>query len=153
MRIIYLVLVILFALFIVTFSQQNLMPVKLEYYNLLNIPPVPTYLLIFVSLLMGVIITGFWGIVERFRLNRTIRRLNKIVRDLRKELHANEAPPIITLRCLKISNLLPMHLWEGWPSGCVFWVTILLYFPDKLVEKCCVLLQRKTELFLPEDRI
>ena len=95
MRIIYLVLVILFALFIVTFSQQNLMPVKLEYYNLLNIPPVPTYLLIFVSLLMGVIITGFWGIVERFRLNRTIRRLNKIVRDLRKELHANEAPPII----------------------------------------------------------
>ncbi len=41
------------------------------------------------------IITGFWGIVERFRLNRTIRRLNKIVRDLRKELHANEAPPII----------------------------------------------------------
>jgi Protein of unknown function (DUF1049). len=94
-RIIYLVLVILFALFIVTFSQQNLMPVKLEYYNLLNIPPVPTYLLIFVSLLMGVIITGFWGIVERFRLNRTIRRLNKIVRDLRKELHANEAPPII----------------------------------------------------------
>jgi uncharacterized integral membrane protein len=94
-RIIYLVLVILFALFIVTFSQQNLMPVKLEYYNLFNIPPVPTYLLIFVSLLMGVIITGFWGIVERFRLNRTIRRLNKIVRDLRKELHANEAPPII----------------------------------------------------------
>ncbi|MCX5850213.1 MAG: LapA family protein [Deltaproteobacteria bacterium] len=95
MRIIYLILVIVFALFIVTFSQQNLTPVQLKYYNLLDIPPVPTYFLIFVSLLIGVIITGFWGIVERFRLNRTIRRLNKIVRDLRKELHANDAPPMI----------------------------------------------------------
>jgi uncharacterized integral membrane protein len=94
-RIIYLILVIIFALFIVTFSQQNLTPVHLQYYNYLNIPPVPTYLLIFVSLLLGVIITGFWGIVERFRLNRTIRRLNKLVRDLRRELHASKAPPMI----------------------------------------------------------
>jgi uncharacterized integral membrane protein len=95
MRIIYLILVIVFALFIVTFSQQNLTPIHLQYYNFWNIPPVPVYLLIFVSLLLGVIITGFWGIVERFRLNRTIRRLNKMVRDLRKELRANEEPPII----------------------------------------------------------
>jgi uncharacterized integral membrane protein len=95
MRIIYLIFVIVLALFIVTFSQQNLMTVRLQYYDYLKIPPVPVYLLIFVSVLFGVIITGFWGIVERFRLNRTIRRLNKVVRDLRKELHASEAPPII----------------------------------------------------------
>lgn len=95
MRIIYLIFVIVLALFIVTFSQQNLMTVRLQYYDFLKIPPVPVYLLIFVSVLFGVIITGFWGIVERFRLNRTIRRLNKVVRDLRKELHASEAPPII----------------------------------------------------------
>ena len=95
MRIIYLILVIVFALFIVTFSQQNLKLIHLQYYNLLNIPDVPVYLLIFISLLCGVIITGFYGIVERFRLNRTIRRLNKIVRDLRKELNSNEVPPII----------------------------------------------------------
>jgi uncharacterized integral membrane protein len=95
MRIIYLIFVIVLALFIVTFSQQNLMQVRLQYYDFLKIPPVPVYLLIFVSVLFGVIITGFWGIVERFRLNRTIRRLNKVVRDLRRELHASEAPPII----------------------------------------------------------
>lgn len=100
MRIVYLALVIVFSLFIVTFSQQNLTTIQLHYsildYNLLvNLKPVPVYLLIFISILIGVIITGFWGTVERFRLNRTIRRLNKIVRDLRKELHANEAPPII----------------------------------------------------------
>jgi len=100
MRIIYLILVIIFSLFIVTFSQQNLTTIQLHYnilnHNFLdNFKPVPTYLLIFISILIGVIITGFWGIVERFRLNRTIRRLNKLVRDLRKEIHANEAPPII----------------------------------------------------------
>ena len=100
MRIIYLILVIIFSLFIVTFSQQNLTSIQLHYnildHNILgNLKSVPTYLLIFISILIGVIITGFWGIVERFRLNRTIRRLNKLVRDLRKELHANEAPSII----------------------------------------------------------
>jgi uncharacterized integral membrane protein len=96
MRIIYLIFVIVFALFIVTFSQQNLMPVQLKYYSYLqHVPPIPTYLLIFVSFLVGIIVTSFWGIVERFRLNRTIRRLNKMVRELRKELHSPEAPPIM----------------------------------------------------------
>jgi len=96
MRILYMILVIVFALFIVTFSQQNLMPVQLKYYHYLqNVQPIPTYILIFVSLLVGVIITAFWGIVERFRLNRTIRNLNRLVRDLRKELHAREVPPMI----------------------------------------------------------
>ncbi len=96
MRILYMILVIVFALFIVTFSQQNLMPIQLKYYHYLhNLQPVPTYILIFVSLLIGIIITAFWGIVERFRLNRTIRNLNRLVRDLRKELQARENPPII----------------------------------------------------------
>ena len=96
MRIIYLILVIVFALFIVTFSQQNLEPIQLKYFDYLkHTPPIPVYILIFASLLVGVIITAFWGIVERFRLNRTISRLNKTVRDLRKEIRTNEPPPII----------------------------------------------------------
>jgi len=52
-------------------------------------------MIIFASLLIGVIITAFWGIVERFRLNRTINRLNKLVRDLRREIQATEKPPMI----------------------------------------------------------
>jgi uncharacterized integral membrane protein len=95
MRVIYLILVILFALFIVTFSQQNLELIHLKYYDYLHIPPVPAYMLIFISLLIGVIITAFWGVVERFRLNRSIRRLNKIIRDLRRELHSSEEPTVI----------------------------------------------------------
>ena len=94
MRIISLILLIFFAFFIVTFSLENAAPVHLQYYNFFNMI-VPIYMLLFISLLTGVVITGFIGIIERFRLNRTISRLNKTVRDLRKELRANEPPPII----------------------------------------------------------
>ena len=49
-------------------------------------------MLIFIAFLAGVIFTGFMGIVERFRLTRTINRLNKTIRDLRREMKANENP-------------------------------------------------------------
>jgi Lipopolysaccharide assembly protein A domain len=52
-------------------------------------------MLIFAALFVGVIIAGFLGVVERFRLNRTISRLNRTIRDLRKEMRINEPPPII----------------------------------------------------------
>ncbi|HQK78580.1 MAG TPA: LapA family protein, partial [Syntrophales bacterium] len=52
-------------------------------------------MLIFVCFLVGVVFTGFMGIVERFRLNRTISQLNKTIRELRREIRANEPPPII----------------------------------------------------------
>jgi uncharacterized integral membrane protein len=94
MRIIYLILTIVFIIFSVTFSQLNLAPVRLQYYKYLDVV-VPAYLLIFASLLAGVIIASLWGIVERFRLNRTISRLNRTIRDLRKELRTNEPPPIL----------------------------------------------------------
>jgi hypothetical protein len=35
------------------------------------------------------------GIVERFRLTRTINRLNKTVRELRRQVKANENPPYV----------------------------------------------------------
>ena len=94
MRIIYLILTIIFAFFIVTFSQFNSQVVTIKYYYIKDIN-VPVYMLIFAALLAGVIITGFYGVVERFRLNRTISKLNRTVRDLRKELRANELPPIV----------------------------------------------------------
>ena len=94
MKIFYLILVIVFAFFIVTFSQFNAEDVTIRYYQIKDIV-VPAYMLIFAALLVGVIITGFLGVVERFRLNRTISRLNRTIRDLRKEMRINEPPPII----------------------------------------------------------
>lgn len=94
MKIFYLIIVIVFAFFIVTFSQFNAEPVTIRYYYIKDIV-VPAYMLIFAALFVGVIITGFLGVVERFRLNRTISRLNRTIRDLRKEMRINEPPPII----------------------------------------------------------
>jgi uncharacterized integral membrane protein len=93
MKILYLILVIVFAFFIVTFSQFNADLVTIKYYYIKDIV-VPAYMLIFAALLVGVIITGFLGVVERFRLNRAISRLNRTIRDLRKEMRINEPPPI-----------------------------------------------------------
>ncbi len=105
MKIFYLILTILFAFFIVTFSRLNEQLVTIRYYYLQDIV-VPAYMIIFVALLVGVIITGLLGVVERFRLNRTISRLNKTIRDLRKEMRDREAPPIIEDR-KKISTPSP----------------------------------------------
>jgi uncharacterized integral membrane protein len=97
MKIFYLILTIVFAFFIVTFSQFNSAPVTIKYYYLQDLV-VPAYMLIFVTLMVGVVITGFLGVVERFRLNRTISKQNKVIRDLRKELREHEAPPMIEER-------------------------------------------------------
>jgi uncharacterized integral membrane protein len=97
MKIFYLILLILFAFFIVTFSRFNEQPVTIKYYYVQDIV-VPAYMLIFVALLVGVVITGLIGVIERFHLNRTISKQNKTIRDLRKELRDNEAPPMIEER-------------------------------------------------------
>ncbi len=94
MKIFYLLLLIIFAFFIVTFSKFNDQPVTITYFYLQEFV-VPAYMLIFAALLLGVIITWMLGVVERFRLNRTISKQNKIIRDLKKELRESEAPPII----------------------------------------------------------
>ncbi|MDP1993486.1 MAG: LapA family protein [Syntrophales bacterium] len=94
MKVIYTVIVALLLMFIITFSLENTLPVQLKYYDFFD-RWLPTYMLIFVAFLVGVIFTGFMGIVERFRLTRTISRLNKTVRELRRELKANENPPYV----------------------------------------------------------
>jgi uncharacterized integral membrane protein len=91
MKVIYTIIVAILVIFIITFSLENTAPVNLHYLDLDFFKgSLPTYMLIFISFLAGVIFTGFMGIVERFRLTRTINRLNKTIRDLRREMKANE---------------------------------------------------------------
>jgi len=94
MRVVYLVLTIIFAFFIVTFSHLNSEVVTIKYYYMKDIN-VPVYMLIFAALLAGVIITWFFSVVERFRLSRTISKLNRAIRDLKKEVRSHEPPPVI----------------------------------------------------------
>jgi uncharacterized integral membrane protein len=94
MKVVYTVIVVILILFIITFSLANTFPVQLRYLDIYNVV-LPAYMLIFICFLIGVVFTGFMGIVERFRLNRTIAHLNKTIRELRREIRANEPPPII----------------------------------------------------------
>ena len=92
MRVIVTIIVALFVLFIITFSLENTDPVTLRYYDFAFLKgTLPVYMLIFVSFLAGVVFTGFMGTIERFRLTRTISRLNRMIRDLRRELKAHES--------------------------------------------------------------
>ena len=93
MKVIYTIILALIVIFIITFSLENTLPVRLHYYDFFE-RWLPTYMLIFVAFLAGVIFTGFMGIVERFRLTRTINRLNKTIRELRRDMKSvdNTAP-------------------------------------------------------------
>jgi uncharacterized integral membrane protein len=92
MKPIYTIIVVIFVMFVVTFALQNTTTVQLRYYDYFC-RPLSIYMLIFLSFIVGVIFTGFMGIVERFRLNRTINRLNKTIRDLRRDLKELESSP------------------------------------------------------------
>jgi len=93
MKIIYTIIVVLIMLFIITFSLENTAPVSLQYMDFRI--TAKTFILLFVTFLAGVVFAGFMGIVERFRLSRTINRLNKTIRELRRDLRASEAPAVI----------------------------------------------------------
>lgn len=90
MRVLYTIIVVLIVLFIISFSLQNASEVPLNYYNILD-TTLPAYMVMFIAFLAGVIFTGLLGFAERLNLTRTIRQLNKTVRDLRRELRATEA--------------------------------------------------------------
>jgi uncharacterized integral membrane protein len=92
MKVVYTVVVTLIVMFVITFALENTKPVELRYFDFFQ-TSIPIWMLIFIAFLAGVIFTGFMGIVERFRLTRTVNRLNKTIRDLRRELKANENAP------------------------------------------------------------
>ena len=99
MKVVYIVVLTLLVMFVVTFSIENARDVELHYYDFfqgqIQIYKIQIYMLIFIAFLAGVIFTGFMGIVERFRLTRTINRLNKTIRDHRHEMKANDNPPYV----------------------------------------------------------
>jgi len=104
MKVIYTIAVVLIMSFIITFSLENTFPVQLRYYDLIN-AKIPAYMLIFISFLVGVVFTGFMGIVERFRLNRTINKLNKTIRELRREVRDTKKEPFDDLEDVKYPGL------------------------------------------------
>ena len=89
MKLLYTIIITLILLFVISFSLSNTELVHLTYYDLIDVNT-PSYLLIFVCFGVGVIFAGLFGIVERWRLARTVARLNNYIRDLKKQIPDNE---------------------------------------------------------------
>lgn len=70
----------------ITFSLQNNETVLLKYYYLENPIEIPLYLLVFVSVIFGILIGGVEGLFEKIRNGSTIRRLRKDLAAREKEL-------------------------------------------------------------------
>ncbi len=85
MKLIATIIITFIVLFVVTFSLQNTAMVPLKYYGFIDVA-VTVYLLIFISFFAGLILAGFFGIAERFRLSRQTKKLNKKIKKLEKEL-------------------------------------------------------------------
>lgn len=83
MKLLYTIVGMLVVLFVITFSLTNIAPVRLTYYDVIDVK-VPTYLLIFISFGVGVIFTGFLDIISRLGLKRTVSRLRKQIKVLEK---------------------------------------------------------------------
>jgi len=79
---------------IVAFSMMNTIEVPLNFLNLVTVK-VSAYMLILICFLIGVIFTALLGVVERFRMSRTITQLQKQVRELKRDLRAQEPPTVI----------------------------------------------------------
>ncbi len=94
MRLIYTVIIVIIVLFVISFSLENTAPVPLKYYGIIDVI-VSSYLLIFISFFVGIIIAGLLDIVERFRLARTVKSLNKKIKEMEKELSASKSLPMV----------------------------------------------------------
>ena len=90
----FLLLAILF-LAAILFSMMNMDPVTLRFglYPLqeqtwLEIPRIPLFLAILLSILLGIIIGGSADFYQRFQLKRTLRQNQKTIERLEKEIES-----------------------------------------------------------------
>jgi uncharacterized integral membrane protein len=72
-------------IFGITFAVENTEPVILRYYFGLESVPIPVFLLVLFSILVGVLMTGLGFLVDVWMLKRALRDKEKEVRSLRKE--------------------------------------------------------------------
>lgn len=88
MKFIVTVLILGLVFLAITFSQQNTTAVPIVYYELIRPGfTLPSYLLIFFSFLIGVIIVGLIGLVERFKLVIKASKLSREIKGLETEIY------------------------------------------------------------------
>jgi uncharacterized integral membrane protein len=93
------ILVMLFVVIIVVENLEQLsktltLRVDLLFWGV-KTAPMAFYLVMITAFLIGVLVAGFFGIFERFRLKREIKRLSKENKEKDKELNSYRNLPIV----------------------------------------------------------
>ena len=70
----------------ITFSMENAQPLVLRYYFGLASPPVPLFLLVLFSVLLGVLLAGVSFLLDQWSLKKTVREKEREIASLEKEL-------------------------------------------------------------------
>jgi uncharacterized integral membrane protein len=80
--------VLLLLLFIagITFAVENTQPFVLRYYFGFESPPIPLFLLVLVSVLLGVLLAGLGFLFDEWSMRRTLRQKDREIESLQREL-------------------------------------------------------------------
>jgi putative membrane protein len=70
----------------ITFSMKNAEPLTLKYYFGLETPEIPLFLLVLVSVLVGVLLAGLSFIVDQWSFRKSLREKERRIASLEKEL-------------------------------------------------------------------
>ncbi len=82
----------------ITFALKNNEMVAIKYYYFEGTLDLPVYLLLFFSVIFGIIIGGVEGIVEKVRNGRTIKKLMKEMKTKEDELTSLRNLPLTEAR-------------------------------------------------------
>lgn len=78
---------IFLVILLVTFSLKNTQYINVEYYFGLSLQRIPLFLLIFISILIGMFIGNISGLFEKIQLRRKIKKQSEIIDDYEKKLN------------------------------------------------------------------
>ena len=78
MRFVYLIVILAFAFFFVTFAFENPNSISLKYYGYLY-AEVPLYIIVFGAFLTGVFVAALLGAIDKLRMTL---RMNKLYRKI-----------------------------------------------------------------------
>jgi uncharacterized membrane protein YciS (DUF1049 family) len=78
MRFLYLIVILAFAFFFVTFGVQNSDPIKLRYFGYAY-DEIPVYFLVFTFFVIGFVMAALLGAIDKLRMTL---RMNKLYRKI-----------------------------------------------------------------------
>ncbi len=84
-KIIKAIFLTLLFIFGITFAVENTEPVVLRYYFDLESVPIPVFLLVMFSILLGVLVTGLGFLADVWSLKKELRDRERQIRSLREE--------------------------------------------------------------------